>query len=284
MNNVAQTPLGTLIVTFLALTAIIALRYLMISGLFYWLLWGRAPEKVGAIKLMQGWPKPGAVRREIGWSLASSFIYAAPAAVVFEIWRLGGSAVYLDINEYPLWYVPVSIFAYLLLHDTYFYWTHRLMHLKPLFSVMHKVHHESRPPTPWAAFSFHPYESVVGAIFLPLLALFIPIHAGAILFILTVMTLAAVLNHSGWEILPKWWLKGPPGRHLITAAHHDLHHKNPRTNYALYFRFWDKLMGTDVMESEYDFLQTNPAGQTLTPSQQASQTACQRSRIIPRRS
>jgi len=26
---------------------------------------------VGAIKLMQGQPNPGAVRREIGWSLAS---------------------------------------------------------------------------------------------------------------------------------------------------------------------------------------------------------------------
>ena len=68
---------------FLALTAIIALRYLMVSGLFCWLLWGRATEKVRAIKLMLGWPKSGAVRREIGWSLASSFIYAAPAAVVF---------------------------------------------------------------------------------------------------------------------------------------------------------------------------------------------------------
>ena len=37
--------------------------------------------------------------------------------------------------------------------------------------------------------------------------------------------------------------------------HHDLHHKHFSCNYALYFRFWDKLMGTDIMESEYDFLQ-----------------------------
>jgi len=261
MDTLAQIPAASLAATFLALSAIIALRYVMISGLFYWLLWGRAPEKVGAIKLMHGRPGPGAVRREIGWSLASSFIYAAPAAVVFELWRLGSTAVYLDLNAWPLWYLPVSIVVYLILHDTYFYWTHRLMHHKRLFPVMHRVHHESRPPTPWAAFSFHPYESVLGAVFLPLLALFIPIHAGAILFILTVMTLAAVFNHSGWEIFPKWWLKGLPGRHLITAAHHDLHHKNPRTNYGLYFRFWDKAMGTDIMESEYEFLApTSPTG------------------------
>ena len=259
MNQLAQIPMSSLTVTFLALTAIIALRYAMISGLFYWLLWGRAPEKVRAIKLMKGTPGPGAVRREIEWSLLSSFIYAAPAAVVIELWKLGVTAVYTDIDAYPLWWIPVSVFVYLFLQDTYFYWTHRAMHHPALFRTMHRVHHESRPPTPWAAFSFHPYESIVGAVFPPLLALFIPIHVGAVLFILTLMTMAAVFNHCGWEIFPKWWLRGPPGRHLITAAHHDLHHKNPRTNYGLYFRFWDKLMGTDVMESEYDFLKPRPA-------------------------
>jgi len=252
-------PPTALLVTFIGLSAIIAIRYAMISGLFYWLLWGRPVERVGAIKLMHGHPAPGAVGREIRWSLWSSFIYAAPAAIVIELWKLGGTAVYTDLDAYPLWYVPVSVFLYLFLHDTYFYWTHRAMHHRRLFPVVHRVHHESRPPTPWAAFSFHPWESVVGAIFLPVLALVLPIHVGAALFILTLMTLAAVLNHSGWEILPRWWLKAWPGRNLITAAHHDLHHKNPRTNYGLYFRWWDKWMGTDRMENEYAFLNTNAA-------------------------
>lgn len=257
-----QIPLNSLMVTFLGLTAIIALRYVMISGLFYWLLWGRSGEPAHAIKLMKGQPKPGAVRKEITWSLLSSFIYAAPAAVVIELWKLGGTALYSDINAYPLWYIPVSIGIYLFLHDTYFYWTHRLMHLKRLFPIMHRVHHESRPPTPWAAFSFHPWESILGAVFLPVLALFIPIHVGAVLFILTLMTLCAVLNHCGYEILPKWWLRGWFGRHLISAAHHDLHHKHVRCNYALYFRFWDKLMGTDRMENDYDFLRTPSSSQS----------------------
>ena len=243
-----------LTITFLALTAIIAVRYMIISGLFYWLLWGRRADKVRAIKLMDADPKPGVVASEIRWSLLSSFIYAAPAALVIELWKVGGTAVYMDINAYPLWYLPVSVLLYLFLHDTYFYWTHRLMHLKRLFPIMHRVHHQSRPPTPWAAFSFHPYESVLGAVFMPALAMLIPIHISGILFILTLMTFAAVLNHSGWEILPKWWLRGWPGRTLITAAHHDLHHKHFNCNYALYFRFWDKLMKTDIMESEYDFL------------------------------
>ena len=76
---------GKLLITFLALTAIIAVRYFLISGLFYWLLWGRNQEKVSAIKLMEGTPRPGAVAKEIRWSLISSFIYAAPAAVVLLV-------------------------------------------------------------------------------------------------------------------------------------------------------------------------------------------------------
>ena len=121
----STSPPGKLLITYLALTAIIAVSYFLISGLFYWLLWGRRQDKVKAIKLMDGQPKPGAVAKEIRWSLISSFIYAAPAAVVLELWQLGGSAIYNGINEYPLWYLPVSIGIYLLLHDTYFYWTHR---------------------------------------------------------------------------------------------------------------------------------------------------------------
>lgn len=250
----AEIPYGQLTITFLGLTVIIAIRYFFISGLFYWLLWGRSEDQVKAIKLMQGKPQPGVVGQEIRWSLISSFIYAAPAAIVIELWKADGTAVYMDIHQFPLWYLPLSVVLYLFLHDTYFYWTHRLMHLKRVFPVMHRVHHQSRPPTPWAAFSFHPYESVLGALFLPALALVLPIHVSAILFILSLMTFAAVLNHSGYEILPKWWLRGWPGKTLITAAHHDLHHKHFSCNYALYFRFWDKLMGTDILESEYEFL------------------------------
>lgn len=242
-------------VTFLALTAIIAVRYLLLAGFFRWLILNYA-ESSGAIQLTQAQPSPAIVKQEIFWSLISSFIYAAPAALVLELWLAGGSAVYADIDAYPLWYLPVSIVVYLFLQDTYFYWTHRLMHLRHLYPVFHRVHHQSKPSTVWAAFSFHPYESMLSAWFLPALLLVIPIHVGVVVFVLFYMTVCAILNHCSWETMPKWWLKSWAGRIFITAAHHDLHHKNYKCNYGLYFRFWDKLLGTDIMESQYDFLDT----------------------------
>lgn len=240
--------------TFAALYGIVALRYFAVAGIFYWLLWCRDPAKVKARRLTSLTPRPEIIRGEIRWSLISSIIYALPGAIVIEAWKSGGTALYTDVAEFGWIYLVASIVIYMFLHDTYFYWTHRLMHRPKLFRIFHKVHHDSRQPTPWAAFSFHPYEAIVGALLIPTLVFFIPIHVGAILFLLVLMTVCSVINHTGYEIFPVGWLKGLPGRHLISAAHHNLHHQRYTCNFALYFRFWDKLMGTDVMESEYEFL------------------------------
>ena len=66
-----------------------------------------------------------------------------------------------------------------------------------------------------------------------------------VMALLIFMTVCSVINHAGWEIFPKSWLKGPLGEIFITASHHNVHHRDYQANYALYFRFWDKLMGTD---------------------------------------
>lgn len=248
-----------LLTTYVALYAIIAVRYFFVAGIFYWALWGRPPEKVTARKLTDTRPDPALIRREIGWSLVSSFIYAVPGAIIIEAWKAGGTALYTDVAEHGWLYLVFSVLVYLFLHDTYFYWTHRWMHRPRVFRLLHKVHHDSRQPTPWAAFSFHPYESVIGAVLIPVLVFVVPLHVGALLFLLVFMTLTSVLNHTGYEVLPDTWVRGFVGEHLISAAHHNLHHQHYRCNFALYFRFWDKVMGTDVMEGAYDFLRAPPA-------------------------
>ena len=39
--------------------------------------------------------------------------------------------------------------------------------------------------------------------------------------------------------------RGALGGWLITASHHQRHHEQYGCNYGLYFRFWDRLCGTD---------------------------------------
>src|SRR3546814_3350826 len=92
--------------------------------------------------------------------------------------------------------------------------------------------------------SFHPWESLVGAIVIPLLVFVIPIHFSALLTVLAIMTFFGVTNHMGWELFSRSTVHGRIGKWLITASHHDRHHRDYNSNFGLYFRHWDRLCGT----------------------------------------
>lgn len=234
-----------ILVTCLSMTAIIAGRYLITSGGFAWLSARRHPA-IHAARAAQ-------IRHEIIWSLASAVVYAVPAGIVTWGWQARGwTRIYDDPGAWALWYLPVSILAYLVAHDAWFYWTHRWMHRPAPFRIAHAVHHASRPPTAWAAMSFHPVEALTGAVVIPALVFVIPIHWGALLVVLGVMTLMGVTNHMGWEMFPRRLVEGPVGRWLITASHHQQHHRHYRCNYGLYFRVWDRLCHTDQGLGRFD--------------------------------
>ncbi len=222
----------------LAMTLIVGVRYLIVSGAFAWATRVRHPGLYAGLDRQ--------MRRELLWSLASAAIYGIPAGVVAWGWQnLGWTRIYTDVSAYPLWVLPLSVFLYLFAHDTWFYWTHRWMHQPRWFRIAHAVHHDSRPPTAWAAMSFHPIEALTGAVVIPALVFAIPIHVGALALVLGIMTLMGVTNHMGWEVFPRMMWRGPVGAWLITASHHQRHHEQYGCNYGLYFRFWDRLCGTD---------------------------------------
>ena len=228
-----------ILVSALAMTVIVGGRYLLTSGFFAWLTVRTRPGQYDKLK-----PQIG---REIRWSLLSAAIYGIPAGIVAWGWQNAGwTKIYTNLDAYPLWYLPVSLFLYLFLHDSWFYWTHRLLHRPRWFKVAHAVHHDSRPPTAWAAMSFHPIEAISGAVVIPALVVAIPIHVGVLGLVLLVMTVMGVSNHMGWEMFPRWLVQGRLGRWLITATHHEKHHELYRGNYGLYFRFWDRICGTDI--------------------------------------
>jgi lathosterol oxidase len=222
----------------LAMSLIVGVRYLLVSGAFAVATRARHPGLYTGLS-----PQ---IRREIAWSLASTLIYGIPAGIVAWGWQnRGWTEIYRDIHDYPLWYAPLSVALYLIAHDTWFYWTHRWMHGPRVFKLAHAVHHESRPPTAWAAMAFHPIEAVTGAVIIPLLVFLIPINIACLGLVLTIMTVMGVTNHMGWEVFPRFMWRGPIGDWLITASHHQRHHDLYRGNYGLYFRFWDRLCGTD---------------------------------------
>jgi sterol desaturase/sphingolipid hydroxylase (fatty acid hydroxylase superfamily) len=230
-------PLALLIVS-LAVSLIVALRYLLASGLF---ACATARMRPG---LYAG--RGAQIRRELGWSLLSAAIYGTPAGVVLWSWNhLGWTQLTADWSALPWWYHPLSVLLYLFVQDTCFYWSHRWMHRPRWFRIAHAIHHQSRPPTAWTAMSFHPIEALTGAIVVPCLVFLVPIHVAMLGVVLTVATVMGVTNHMGWEMFPRWLVHSPLGNWLITASHHERHHEEYVCNFGLYFRLWDRVCGTD---------------------------------------
>lgn len=230
-------PIAILVVS-LAVSAVVALRYLLASGLF---AWATARMRPG---LYAG--RSDQIGREIRWSLLSALIYGTPAGIVLWGWRhFDWSLITTDFTALPWWYHPLSVLIFLAVQDGCFYWTHRWMHRPKVFRLAHAVHHQSRPPTAWTAMSFHPIEALTGAVVVPVLVFFVPIHLSMLGLVLAVATVMGVTNHMGWEAFPRRLVHSSLGNWLITASHHERHHEDYQCNFGLYFRFWDRLCGTD---------------------------------------
>ncbi len=236
-----------LLATTAALSAIIALRYLLVAAALYALLWRGGEPRLDALRLNSRPPTRAGVMHELRASLVSSPIYAFPAAVALVAFEHGRGRLYADPRAYGLWWLPVSAVLYLLVQDAYYYWAHRAMHQGALFAWTHRGHHLSREPTPFASFAFDAAEAAATAWLLPAMSFFVPLNLWVALALLTLMTLSALMNHCGFELWPQGFVRGPVGRWLITATHHSLHHTRYRCNFGLYLRAWDRWMGTDAM-------------------------------------
>ena len=185
------------------------------------------------------------VRREILASLRSAAIFSLMGTVLVVAKQIGWVTIYTDLSEAGAAYLMLSLVLILVAHDTYFYWTHRAMHYPRLFRLFHRFHHLSRTPTPWAAYSFSVPEAIVQGAFVPLFVALMPMHALALFLFGVVQITRNVMGHAGAELHapafgPGYWLGWNN-----TTTHHDLHHETGRYNYGFYFRWWDKLMGTE---------------------------------------
>jgi sterol desaturase/sphingolipid hydroxylase (fatty acid hydroxylase superfamily) len=193
------------------------------------------------------------ILHEVIFSLSSSFVMIAVGYYIFIADDKFIPNNYADINQYGWPYAIGFTFLLFFLHDTAFYWSHRIMHHKRLFKLFHRVHHDSLEPTPFTTFSFHPLEAVVQNLnsLVPLITMiFLPWHNGSVAVFGLGVTLFNVIGHLGFEIYPKNWHKWPVLRWKTTAYHHYMHHQRSGGNYSLYFRFWDKLCGTEFKDYE----------------------------------
>lgn len=177
-------------ITFLILFAVMVIRYFMLAGLFYYSSNKSLRPLITPISSSEK-----RTSDDIKWSVISSSVFALSGAILINLWQSGKTLIYTDIGRYGFLYLIISLPLLMFVHDTYFYWTHRLLHSKVLFKRFHLAHHQSRIPTAWTSFAFHPGEAIIQAIILPLMLMIIPVHWMVLVAFLMIMTILGILNH-----------------------------------------------------------------------------------------
>jgi Delta7-sterol 5-desaturase len=193
-------------------------------------------------------PSWRSIQRDINLAILSAGVFAIAAAFILSAYSWHITRIYIQPQQYGLWYLGISYILVLMLQDTYFYFTHRLFHHPSLFLWVHQGHHRSRYPTPWTSFAFDPLEAIVASLFLVGIVFMIPLHFITLIAVMTTMTIWAVLNHLGIDRLPSSFPHHWFGRWFIGPAHHSVHHLKYTLHFGLYFTFWDKLLGTQDLK------------------------------------
>ena len=233
-----------------------ALRYFLFAGLSYMVFYIWKKEKFRKFKIQAADPLKSVINSELKYSLSTMAIFASVAILVMRSPLNAYTRVYHNLNDHSAGYFVFSVFAAIFIHDAYFYWTHRLMHWKKIFLYVHHIHHKSHNPTPLAAFSFHPFEAIVEIGVLPVIVFLIPIHPLAVGMFSLYMIVLNVIGHLGFELMPEHFVQNRVLRLFNTSTHHNMHHHYSKSNFSLYFNFWDRLMGTLHKQYETQFKKT----------------------------
>jgi Delta7-sterol 5-desaturase len=226
-------------------------RYFIVAGIFFLLFYILLRPLKRARKIQQRFPKLDDYAREIGYSVITISIFAfVPLLILHFPFISRHTYFYTRFEQHGWLYFFLAFPIMFLVHDTYFYWMHRLMHHKKLFKTFHLVHHKSTNPSPWAAYAFHPLEAIVEAGIFPLFLFTMPIHSLHLFIFFFVMIVYNVYGHLGYELYPRGFNKHWLGKWINTSVNHNQHHQHFKGNYGLYFTVWDRLMGT--IRSDYD--------------------------------
>lgn len=207
--------------------------YILFSGLFK------------RIRIQNKFPENADYYRDVLYSVISMTIFATISYIVFTALKPYNNIQYGTIAEYGWGYFGLSFVWMFFLHDAYFYWIHRLMHLPSLYRWIHRVHHQSTNPSPWTAYAFHPVEAILEAGIAPVIAFTLPVNRYGFTIFMIFQLAYNVYGHLGYELIPLAWRQTRLGRWINTSTAHNLHHHFFKGNYGLYTRIWDRWLGTE---------------------------------------
>ena len=225
-------------------------RYGLMAGIVHYFCTVIKRESWIRYRVQPPFIKKEQIRSEIKWSIVTGIIISTMDLFVIISNSFDLTQLYSNISDYGTSYFIFSVIIMILFHDAYFYWTHRLLHWKPLYRRIHKIHHNSVSTSAFTSFNFHPIEAFIQFAYIPITMFTMPVHWLSLTIFLSYMTIFNILWHNSYEFWPKDHVRNKWMNIFSTPTHHNIHHKKVNYNYALYLTYWDRLMGT--MHPEYE--------------------------------
>jgi sterol desaturase/sphingolipid hydroxylase (fatty acid hydroxylase superfamily) len=169
-----------------------------------------------------------------------SFIIGCPIWTAYEVlymWGLANAKLpFLAWDRNPIWFVGMFL-VIPIWRELHFYTIHRMLHWRPLYKHVHKVHHLNTNPGPWAGMAMHWFE-LIGYLSVVLIHFIVPSHPIHFLFNAQLTALTPAYGHHGFDG-PLFEGKFPTGSYF-----HYLHHRHVSCNFGESTLPLDRWFGT----------------------------------------
>ena len=171
------------------------------------------------------------------------YFYVLCRNITFVLFVLLFAIKYIKLFITPISFTPdiLKIIGAIMLFDTIFYWTHRMIHRIPFLKKnIHETHHKIGLPVPLDFI----YEDIYSILIHLNLYVFFPLLT--LNFIDIIIYSVIVISHHIYTHCDVNFEYPIPL--FINSRYHSLHHTIGKGNYSLIFPFWDNYMNTRIKD------------------------------------
>lgn len=145
--------------------------------------------------------------------------------------------IYYEVASYGWVWTLVGLPLLFFLVDGAAYYVHRFLHMRPMYTRFHKIHHRWGAPSPWVVIAVHPAEFLMLqlATFVPLFV--VPFHYVVVIAVFVYVFVFNIVDHSGVRLTSMWPWQGP-------STYHDDHHVHFHVNFGQHLMLFDRVHGT----------------------------------------